>query len=374
MTKHDGVSARDARDDATPPETAPKRAESGWRRVVGPLLRIPTPAIFLGSLVLAIIVLWLGGAFGDLADAFRDANYRLLVIAAPIYVASLWILCFRWHYLVLMAHGSSHLARAAEAFLTSVVINYAAPIGLAVPSRAALTKRALGLNATETGIIALWEIAADVIVLAAGSIMWLLIADGATGKVADRLHLTSDRTWLAVIVLIVLASIALLALRRFTRLWVKATSIMHRLLLAPRDRPREAAIVLLVSLVYWVIQGIVIAMLVAALDVTVSFRLVLGLTTIPILIGMISPVPGGAAIREGLMYAVAEISSAPSGRVLIAALIYRLALFGAIPILYLITRAWLSRQAPDETNEPTTDDRLIAPAVTRGPIGDTNRG
>ncbi len=357
MTKQDGVPA-----------------QSGWQRVLGPLLRIPTPAIFLGSLALAIAVLWLGGAFDDLADAFHNADYTLLAIAAPVYVASLWILCFRWHYLVRMAHGSSHLARAAEAFLTSVVINYAAPIGLAVPSRAALTKRALGLNATETGIIALWEIAADVLVLAAGSVVWLLIADGATGKVADRLHLTSERTWFVAIALLVLAGIGLLMLRRFTRLWVKATSLMHRLLLAPRDRPREAAIVLLVSLIYWIIQGIVIAMLVAALGVTVSFRLVLGLTTIPILIGMISPVPGGAAIREGLMYVVAEISSAPSGRVLIAAFIYRLALFGAIPILYLITRAWLSRQAPNEMDEPAVDDRLIAPAVTRGPLGDSNRG
>lgn len=372
MTNRDGASSGNAQDQRTPAISASTRPASGWRRALGPLLRIPTPAIFIGSLLLAIAVLWLGGAFDDLADAFRDADYRLLAAAAPVYVASLWILCFRWHYLVRMAHGSSHLARAAEAFLTSVVINYAAPIGLAVPSRAALTKRALGLNATETGIIALWEIAADVLVLAVGSVIWLLIADGATAKVAARLHLTSGRTWLAAIVLIILGVIALLVVRRFTRLWVKVTGIMHRLLLAPRDRPREAAVVLLVSLVYWIMQGVVIAMLVAALDVSVSFRLVLGLTTIPILIGMVSPVPGGAAIREGLMYVVAEISSAPSGRVLIAAFIYRLALFGAIPILYLITRAWLSRQAPDETD--AADDRLIAPAVSRRPVSDTNRG
>lgn len=349
-------------------EDAPGHQRSRLRRALGPLARIPTPAIFGGSLVLAIAVLWLGGALGDLGDAFRDADYRLLVLAAPIYIVGLWILCFRWHYLVRMAHGSSHLARAAEAFLTSVIINYAAPIGLAVPSRAALTKRALGLNATETGIIALWEIAADVVVLAAGSALWLLIADGATGKVADRLHLTSDRTWLAVVALIVLAAIGLFALRRFTRLWLKIRSIMHRLLLAPRDRPREAAICLLVTLVYWVLQGAVIAMIVAALHVPISFRLVLGLTTVPILVGMLSPVPGGAAIREGLMYLVAEISGAPSGRVLIAAFIYRLALFGAIPILYLFTRAWLNRQRPDATRTGG-NDRQIVRAAAHGPVG-----
>lgn len=369
MTSRDETTRADSGKRAVVDPAEGASQPSRLRRLLGPLARIPTPAIFLGSLVLAVLVLWLGGAFSDLRDAFRTADYRLLVLAAPVYVASLWLLCYRWHFLVRMAHGSSHLARAAEAFLTSVVINYAAPIGLAVPSRAALTKRALGLNATETGIIALWEIAADVIVLAAGSALWLLIADGATSKVAHQLHLTSERTWLAVIVLIVLASAGLLLLRRFTRLWVKARSIMHRLLLAPRDRPREAAVCLLVSLVYWIIQGVVIAMLIAALDVRVSFSLVLGLTTVPILIGMLSPVPGGAAIREGLMYVVAEISGAPSGRVLIAAFVYRLALFGAIPILYLITRAWLSRQ--QAANGDERDDRHVATASGPPAIGTT---
>lgn len=364
MTHRDGAPSEHVEQ----PHLASPSPDSRIRRALGPLARVPTPAIFAGSLVLAIVVLWLGGAFSDLGDALRNADYRLLVLAAPVYLVSLWILCFRWHYLVRMAHGSSHLARAAEAFLTSVVINYAAPIGLAVPSRAALTKRALGLNATETGIIALWEIAADVIVLAAGSVLWLLIADGATGKVADRLHLTSERTWLAIIALIVLAGLAVLVLRRFSRLWIRARSIMHRLLLAPRDRPREAAICLLVSLIYWLLQGVVIAMIVAALDVSISFRLVLGLTTVPILIGMLSPVPGGAAVREGLMYVVAEISGAPSGRVLIAAFIYRLALFGAIPILYLITRAWLGRQRPD-AGEHDHDEQRLTRAGGHGPAG-----
>ena len=82
------------------------------------------------------------------AHVLGDADWWMLVLAAPVYVASLGILCYRWHLLVHMAQGWSNLPRAAEAFLTSVVINYAAPIGLAVPSRAALTRRALGLDSS----------------------------------------------------------------------------------------------------------------------------------------------------------------------------------------------------------------------------------
>ena len=77
------------------------------------------------------------------------------MLGALLYLAGLFLLCVRWHSLVLMIHGRSHFGRAGEAFLTSVVINYAAPVGLAVPSRAALTKRALGLSLTETSAVAL---------------------------------------------------------------------------------------------------------------------------------------------------------------------------------------------------------------------------
>jgi uncharacterized membrane protein YbhN (UPF0104 family) len=82
----------------------------------------------------------------------------------------------------------------------------------------------------------------------------------------------------------------------------------------------------------------------------------LGLISLPILVGMLSPVPGGAGIRELIMIAVAKVHDVDSAPVLLAALTYRIALFASIPILYAGVRFWLSRspQAPIddvETNE-----------------------
>ena len=157
------------------------------KELLGPILRIPTPVIFAGSVILAIVILWVQGSGQRLADAVQEAEWGLLLVAAPIYVFSLALLCLRWHLLVIMAQGHSNLPRASEAFLTSVVINYAAPIGLAVPSRAALTKRALGLDARSTGTIAIWEIGMDVIVLGLGSLLWLAIADGSGRAIGTEL-------------------------------------------------------------------------------------------------------------------------------------------------------------------------------------------
>jgi uncharacterized protein (TIRG00374 family) len=322
--------------------SSPSSASDRARRALGALARIPTPAIFVGSLLLAFLVIWWQGALGDFVDLFREADWSLLLIAAPIYVASLWLLCYRWHLLVRMAHGSSSLPRAAEAFLTSVVINYATPLHLAAPSRALLTKRALGLSVAETGIIAIWEIGADVIVLGAGSLLWLLVADGAVQTLRQEASLgTLDITLIAAGTLALLGVVALVLSRR-ERWRSKIVGAGRTLALAPRERPVEALASLGVSVAYWALQGVVLAIVISALGVAASFELTLGVTSMPILIGMFGPLPGGAGLREGLMYGVAELSQAPGGTILAAAIVYRLALFGAIPILYLLVRAWLS--------------------------------
>src|SRR5829696_8117550 len=147
---------------------------SSGRSLMNRISAVPTPLIFVFSVLLAVGLLWQQGSLGDVIDAARDSNPWLMIGAMLLYLVSLALLAGRWHILIVMIHRSSHAARAAEAFLTSVVINYAAPIGLAVPTRAALTKRALGLSASETGAAVLWEIAVDVLVLGLGSVIWLL--------------------------------------------------------------------------------------------------------------------------------------------------------------------------------------------------------
>jgi len=315
-----------------------------WRAWLAPMSRIPTPLIFGFSVAIALVVLWFQGSLRKLVDVIGDANFTLLIVAAPIYVASLGLLCYRWHVLVRMAQGTSDLARAAEAFLTSVVINYAAPIGLAVPSRAALTKRALGLDARATGTIAVWEIGVDVIVLGAGTLLWLFLANGSTSAVRSEL---SDSICTYAVAGIALVAIVTLGAWWFLRTADRRARLFEsgkRILLAPRDRPAEAALALATTTVYWVIQGVVLALLVTAFGVDSSFEFILGLTTLPILVGMLSPIPGGAVVREALMYAVARLAGVPGDPVIAAALVYRIALFAAIPILYGLARWRIARR------------------------------
>ena len=117
----------------------------------------------------------------------------------------------------------------------------------------------------------------------------------------------------------------------------------------PGKRPRQTITALSVTIVYWVVQGGVIYLLLKAIDGSdPKLSLVLGLTTLPILVGMLSPVPGGAGVREALMIAVASVHGANEANVLLAGVTYRIALFAAIPILYGIIRLLITLRGDDE--------------------------
>ena len=312
------------------------------KQILRRLSRIPTPVIFVLCLVVALLVLWWQGALAELWSIIRDASLTLSILGVVLFAIGLSLACYRWHSLIKMANdGNSDLPRASEAFLTSIIINYAAPVGLAVPSRAALTKRTLGLNAGATGTIALWEIGADVIVLGIGSVIWLILAKGAVSAVGDELGDAALQFILAGCALLVLMLASFVYLARKPILRRKVAGILRTILVAPKQNPQAAAKVLAVTVAYWVLQGMTLGVFVKAMDLDVTAKFLLGLTSLPILIGIVSPIPGGAVVRESLMYVVAILSDVPGREVIGAAVLYRMSMFVTIPVLYLICRIWI---------------------------------
>ncbi|HRA46551.1 MAG TPA: lysylphosphatidylglycerol synthase transmembrane domain-containing protein [Thermomicrobiales bacterium] len=311
--------------------------------MLGKIAAIPTPVIFIGSILIAVLVLWRTGDVHNVVDSLRSANPWLLALGAVLYLVGLFLLCVRWHSLVIMIHGSSNFGRAGEAFLTSVVINYAAPVGLAVPTRAALTKRALGLSLTETSAVALWEVGADVIILGLGSTIWL-----ATGGFANSDVSASDISplvWIGILATIAVGLGAVYMVMRSVRI-APIRRRLREVMLYPGQNRKQAGISLGVTSIYWIIQGVVLAIMLNALGVQPSVLLVLGITSLPILVGMLSPLPGGAGVRETLMGGIAKIHGVAVSPTIFAAVAYRLALFASIPVLYVLFRVWLSFTKP----------------------------
>ncbi len=312
---------------------------SAARTALGRAMAVPTPLVFVGSVAVAAVLLWRQGALASLGDVARQAEPREIATTLVLYVVGLALLAARWFALVRMAGGTASLAASADVFLTSVVVNYAAPIGLAVPTRTAFTVRDLGLPLARSGAVVGWEAVLDVASLAAISALWLLL--GGTAVVAgvpEQARLVAAAT--VGLVLVGAAAVALAAWRSSTareRLRALGTGFVRH----PGERPGWAAASAGLTVVYWALQLVIMARLLASFGaVGVSLVTVLGLMGLPVLVGMLSPVPGGAGVREAMMVAAAQIGGVDGAVALLAAVVYRTALFVALPILYLVVRAW----------------------------------
>jgi uncharacterized protein (TIRG00374 family) len=326
------------------------------QRVLKRLTSIPTPVIFAFSLVMALLLLWQQDALSSIRPAIRNADPWTIAAGLLLYLFGLALLCVRWNLLVTMVSGATRHLRASEAFITSVAVNYAAPLSLALPSRAYLTKRALGLGTAETASITFWEVASDLAVLAVGTLIWIAIGGwrGQGVEVDDRI------VGLGTILVLGGLFAVYVAIRRAARLRTivfKLRTHFTEALKHPTRRPRQSLMALAVTVVYWVVQGGVLFLLLKALDGSdPKISLVLGLTTLPILVGMLSPVPGGAGVREALMIAVASVHGANEANVLLAGVTYRIALFAAIPILYGVIRVLIAvRDGEDHGSVPEQD-------------------
>ncbi|MBW3631647.1 MAG: flippase-like domain-containing protein [Chloroflexi bacterium] len=279
-------------------------------------------------------LLWRGGGLQGVIESVRGIHPIKVGGLLLVYAASLLLLGLRWHTLVRMAGGSPGWASSAEVFLTSVIVNYAAPIGLAVPTRAALTVRDLDMNPGQSGAVVGWEAALDLLVLALISVAWLVL-----GGLVLLQSMAIDSRFLAIgATAAVLGAIALGVLARSAAIRSRIAPFARRMISSPVEHPLLALLALILTAGFWLIQVGVMAVILEAFGADVAPMLLLGIMGLPMLIGMLSPVPGGAGVREALMAAAARLEGVPAGPVVLAAVAYRLALFVVTPFVWSVIR------------------------------------
>ncbi len=333
--------------DTVPTDGAGNRSRvltpTGARRWFAPLLAIPTPIIFVAAAALAVVLLWRQGALDEISDSLVDVHPGMMAGILGVYATSILVLGLRWHTLVRMAGGGPDWTASAEVFLTSVVINYAAPIGLAVPTRAALTVRDLRLSPGQSGAVVAWEAVLDICALGAISAAWLTVG----GLDLVRSLAIDGRVLLLAGGAIVLAVVLVVALSRIAAVRIRVAPFTGNLRSGPSRRPLLALLAVTLTAVFWGMQIGVMAGLLGIFGVATAPSLLVGLMGLPVLIGMLSPVPGGAGVREALMAAVARLAGVAAGPVILAAVAYRLALFAVTPVVWgavRVARAVLSRR------------------------------
>ena len=300
------------------------------RRWFSPLLAVPTPVIFAVAAALATLVVWRQGRLTEVVDSVRDVHPGRVVAILLVYAASILLLGIRWHALVRMAGGTPRWTASMEVFLTSVIINYAAPIGLAVPTRAALTVRDLEMSPGQSGAVVGWEAALDVVALCVISAAWLVL-----GGLDLVQTMSFDSRILALLaVAAALGAIATSAASRSTAIRSRIAPFAGRMRSSPAEHPMLALLAIVLTTGFWGIQLAIMAALLQLFGVAASLSLLLGIMGVPVLVGMLSPLPGGAGVREALMAAAARLGGAAAAPVVLAAVAYRLALFLVTPLIW----------------------------------------
>jgi uncharacterized membrane protein YbhN (UPF0104 family) len=113
---------------------------------------------------------------------------------------------------------------------------------------------------------------------------------------------------------------------------------VRRIVTLPPRSPRWALAAAVLTGLFWAVQLGIMAGLLRGFGANPTPTLIFGIMGLPVLIGMLSPVPGGAGIREALMVGAAQLERVPAGPVLLAAVAYRLALFVVTPAIWAVVR------------------------------------
>lgn len=294
--------------------------------------RLIVPAAFWLGLVAALLALWLSGQAGGAWRELRHARLAPLLLVLGCGVALPVVHAGRWR-LVLRALGTDISAPlATDLTVSASLVNYASPGYLGAPAKAFLANRAAGAAYARSALSMAFEQGLDFLVLLVLSV----VAVGVLGP--DRLGalVPGGSGWQVVAVTALAGVVALLGIvlrRRATRVLLRIVEAFREL--GGRvDRPAVAAL----TLAYWLLQAAVVALLLWALRLPLTSTTVLGLATLPLLVGQVAPLPGGIGAREAATVALSGALDIGVPELLGLAMLQRVLLVAALPLALAAVR------------------------------------
>lgn len=335
MTSPSTPPSGDVSASATPP--APLQPQPQPQR--SRLSRLLVPALFWLGLIGAGLALWLSGQAGEAWDTIRTAHTLPLVGVVLLGMLLPLLHALRWRVEMRALGIDVPAAAAADITVTSSLLNYASPGYLGAPAKAFLAQRTVGAPYTSSAVTMAFEQGLDFLVLVLASALVLLwLGPG----MLDELSPTLDLSALQVVLLAGLAVLGLLAvvlvLRRAQRIVGRIRAAFSTL-----GKQVDRRQVALLTLLYWLAQVAVVGLLLYAVGLPAGLRETLALSTLPLLLGQIAPLPGGVGAREATMVALARPLAISSSPLLAMAVLQRVLLVAALPLALALVR--LARRA-----------------------------
>ena len=299
--------------------------------------RYLVPGAFWLGLGAALLALWLSGQAGAAWQTVRDARVVPLLLVIVVGVALPVIHALRWQHVMRALGTDIPASLAADLTVSSSLFNYASPGFLGAPAKAFLANRSLQAPYPRTLLSMAFEQGLDFLVLLIASVVALLVLD--RGSFNDFLPdmRRSTQLLLAIGVFAIVVFVVITSRRRVSRVLQRIAGAFQELW-GKVDR----RFVAMLTLLYWLAQVVVVALLLWALALPLTITGVLALATLPLLAGQVVPLPGGVGAREAAIVALAGATGASATSLLGLAVLQRVLLVAALPLSLGIVR--LARQ------------------------------
>lgn len=293
------------------------------------------PAAFWLGLAAAVAVLWWSGQAGNAWRQARDARMAPLLLVLLLGMALPLTHAARWVALLRGVETSIAARLAAELTVSAALVNYASPGYLGAPAKAVLANRAARVPYGRSAVTMVAEQGLDFLVLLIGSVVALLLIGPAL--VRDLRPTGGASTLVAIVVAVAALALvcgALLARRRIAGVAARIAGAFRTL-----GRGVDRPLVLGLTLLYWLGQAAVVALLLWALRLPSGVPDVLALATLPLLAGQLAPLPGGIGAREAVIVALSGATGASATGLLGLAVLQRVLLVAALPLALAALRA-----------------------------------
>lgn len=304
--------------------------------------RYLVPAAFWIGLVVALAALWLTGTFDEAWQSLRDANIWLLIVTILVGAALPIIHAMRWRVVMRSLDARLSMGEAADITVSSSLLNYASPGFVGASAKAILANRTAEVPYRDSALAIGFEHSLDLFLLIIMSIIAILILGPSNFS-----DIVSFDDWFSsllidAIIVLVLAVIIFVAIKLGAIRYIR--SLYNTVLTL--GRKVDTRKVALLTLAYWLAQLAVVALLFLALDLPFEPFNILGIATVPVLVGMLSPVPGGVGVREAAIVALTTVTGILAATLLSLAILQRVLLIAALPLALLFVRVarWIGKR------------------------------
>ncbi|CAN5696904.1 hypothetical protein BH23CHL2_BH23CHL2_02030 [soil metagenome] len=296
--------------------------------------RNPVPFFFWGGLVAATAALWLTGVLGDAWDGLREAKPLPLALVLLVGMALPLVHAWRWQVVMRSLDVSLGIGEASEISVSSALINYASPGFVGASAKAVLANQTRSVPYRSSALSIGFEHALDLgLMVITATIAILIIGPSAFRDAASPIESLASvavvAIALAVVVVVLLVAWRLGLARQVRNLLFSARQLGVRV-----NRTAVGGLTLL----YFLLQVASVGLMFWALGIELVVIDVMAIATVPVLAGMLAPVPGGIGIREAVTVALSAIIGATAATLVTLAIVQRVLLVAALPLALALVR------------------------------------